>query len=123
VDVVALDVAKDRLIDDLTRDLTDTKKTVADQRAALEAMTLADLERRAQVRNLQGEVLQLRASDSARPRERRWAVGATYSTDGSAGGWVERNLGPVRIGVDVVRRITPGRQSTLEAVGRIGWSF
>ena len=102
----------------------DTKITAQD--AQITALEQANAARRGQVDQLNAA---LRAADAragllesqlrnmARPRP--WAAGAVYGSDGMAGGSVERDLGPFRVGVDVVRHKLPGGNTTLEAVGRI----
>ena len=114
--VAPLDAAKDKLIDDLTKDLTDTK-------AALQDMTQADLARQAQVQDLQGELAQLRAIIAARPTPRLWGVGAVYGTNQTAGGYISRDLGLVQLGAQVVRRQLSGGQTTLEALVTAGVRF
>jgi hypothetical protein len=116
VDVAGREAAKDRLIEALSKDLEDTQ-------AALHAQELADQERLAQVRDLQGEVLQLRSIIAARPTARTWSVGAVYGTNRTVGGYVTKDLGLVQVGMDVVRReLAPG-QTTLEAIGHLGLRF
>ncbi|WP_306600746.1 hypothetical protein [Geothrix sp. 21YS21S-2] len=123
VEHAALDAAKDRLIDALKTDLADTK-------AQNLHLVQANLERQAQagdlkvqVGELQGEVRELRAALAAQPRERKWGVTAIYGSNSTAGAGVSRDFGPMRVGIDVVRRqLNPG-QYTLEALGRLSWSF
>ncbi len=62
-------------------------------------------------------ILEAQIRSMAKPRP--WAAGAVYGSDGMAGGSVERDLGPLRVGVDVVRHKLPGGDSKLEAVGRV----
>ncbi|BDU72922.1 hypothetical protein [Mesoterricola silvestris] len=123
VEHAALDVAKDHLIDVLKQDV-----------AAIRAQNLhliqADLERQAQagdlkiqVGELQAENRELRAALASQPRERVWAASAIYGTNGTAGAGVTRSFGPLQAGIDVVRRKLDNGQSTLEALGRVSWSF
>ena len=123
VDVAAVDEIKNRLIADLTKDLTDTKKALADTRAQAAAYAAADQARQAQVKDLQGEVGQLRAVIASTPRELHWGVSITGSTNQTLGGGVEYSRGIVFAGVDVVRRQLAGGQTTLEALGRVGFHF
>ncbi len=123
VELAALDGAKDQLISDLTKDLTDTKKALADTRVQAAAFAAGDIERQAQVKDLQGEVLQLRAVIASTPRELHWGVSITGSTNQTLGGGVEYSRGIVFAGVDVVRRQLAGGQTTLEALGRVGFHF
>lgn len=49
----------------------------------------------------------------------RWAAGASYGTDRTYGGWVERDIGRLRLGVDVLQ-LQDGR---VGARARIGLAF
>lgn len=52
--------------------------------------------------------------------QRPWAVGALYApARGEAGVWVERDLGRLRLGVDLVQRDS----GDLAALVRVGWRF
>jgi hypothetical protein len=54
---------------------------------------------------------------------RPWAAGLSYGPlDRSVGVWVDRDIGPLRAGVEVVQRREPGR-SSIEARVRIGIRF
>ena len=111
-----LDAAKDDLIQALTQ-------SVADLKASNSALTQADQERQAQVKDLKAEVVQLRASIAARPPELHWAASAIYGTNQTAGAGVEYDRGILRAGMDIVRRQVAGGQTTLEAIGRVGIRF
>ena len=87
------------------------------------AFAAGDAERQAQVKDLQGEVLQLRAAIASTPRELHWGVSVTGGTNQTLGGGVEYSRGIVFAGVDVVRRQLAGGQTTLEALGRVGFHF
>jgi len=123
VELAALDAAKDQLISDLSKDLADTKKALADTRAQAAAYAAGDQERQAQVKDLQGEVLQLRAAIASRPKDLHWAANAIYGTNQTIGAGVEYDVSIVRLGVSVVRRQLAGGQSTLEALGTAGFRF
>lgn len=71
--------------------------------------------------DLQADILESQLRSMANPRT--WAAGVAYGSDGQMGVSVERDLGPVRIGADVVRHRLPGNNTTLEAVGRLLWRF
>ena len=115
VDLHQVDAKKDELIGALY-------KANGDLKTQLETVTEARDSWRASAQASQKEAISLRAALSTRT-DRAWAVGVAYGTDRQAGAWVEHDLGPVRVGIDVVRHPLPGGSSTLEAVGRIGWSF
>ena len=52
------------------------------------------------------------------PRRLLWAAGASYDPGNRTyGGWVERDLGPLRVGADVLQVREP-----LAAGGRVGWA-
>ena len=118
-----LDAAKDKLIDDLTKDLDDTKKSLADTQAQANALATANLERQAQVKDLQGEVAQLRAAIASRPSDLHWALSGIYGSSQTIGAGLEYDVSVVRVGIDVVRHQLPNGQDTLEAVGRLGVKF
>lgn len=112
--VVVGDPRDQALIQALQKDLADT------QQALHTAITAAaDYKQAAQ--DSQAEAAQLRAALTV--RQKAWAVGGLYGTDSSLGAWVERDLGVVRVGVDVVRRPIAGGQTTLEAIARLGIRF
>lgn|GEM_PF-6732364 len=111
-----MDAAKDTLIEALT-------KEVADLKTANAALAQGDQERQAQVKDLQAEVLQLRASIAARPRDLHWSASVIYGTNQAVGAGVGRDWGVVHAGLDVIRRPVAGGQTTLEALGRLGFHF
>ncbi|XZG71741.1 hypothetical protein ACTSKR_07760 [Chitinibacteraceae bacterium HSL-7] len=53
------------------------------------------------------------------PPERPWAVGLSYSTDKSAGVWVERDFARIRAGLDLQRR----EDGNVVATARLGFVF
>ncbi|MCK9566512.1 MAG: hypothetical protein M0Q43_10750 [Methanothrix sp.] len=71
--------------------------------------------------DLRADILESQLRSMTKPRS--WAAGVAYGSDGQMGVSVERDLGPVRIGADVVRHRLPGNNTTLEAVGRLLWRF
>jgi hypothetical protein len=71
--------------------------------------------------DLRADILESQIRSVTKPRT--WAAGVAYGSDGQMGVSVERDLGPVRIGADVVRHKLPGNNTTLEAVGRLLWRF
>lgn len=87
VDLVALDAAKDTLIQAL-------RKANADLAASNAAWEAGDLARQRQVKNLQAEVVQLRLAIAVMPRDLKWAIGPVYGMD---------HLGNTAIGVGVDR--------------------
>ena len=111
VDLVALDAAKDALIDTLT-------KANADKDAALAAWEAGDAARQAQVISLQGEVKQLRAAIAAMPKDLKYSVGAVYGSSGQGdlakGIYVDRDFSIIRAGVEVTR-------NTYAIANRQGW--
>lgn len=48
-----------------------------------------------------------------------WAAGLSYGTDRSAGGWIERDIGRIRAGVDLIRQA----DGQAQARARVGWSW
>ena len=111
MDLVALDAAKDALIDTLT-------KANADKDAALAAWEAGDAARQAQVISLQGEVKQLRAAIAAMPKDLKYSVGAVYGSSGQGdlakGIYVDRDFSIIRAGVEVTR-------NTYAIANRQGW--
>ncbi|MEN8721160.1 MAG: hypothetical protein ABF296_12955 [Oceanococcaceae bacterium] len=58
------------------------------------------------------------------PTAGRWAAGVAYHTrDGSAGAWLERDIGRVVVGLDLHPQHMAGQGTTLAAVVRVGWRF
>ena len=99
-------------------------RKLQDQASQIITLTMSRDEWRLSAKAAQAESLQLRSAlASQKALEHVWAVGGSYGTDRQCGVWVERDLGPVRVGVDIVRHPLPGGNSTLEAVARAGWSF
>ena len=89
-------------------------KELADQVAATTSWKAAALAS-------QVETTQLRLQASLKAR--LWTVGGLYGTNKTVGGFAQRALGPVSLGVQVVRRQLDGGQTTLEAIGTAGISF
>lgn len=48
-----------------------------------------------------------------------WAAGASYGTDATYGGWVDHDLGPLRLGVEIQQT----DQGTVTARARVGLRF
>ena len=111
-DSPALAHAKDGLIDA-------QRKQIQDQASEIHTLTLGMQSYKSAFQQAQASLVQERAAHPEHP----WAAGGSYGTDRQAGVWVERNLGRIRVGVDVVRHPLAAGNSTLEAVARIGWSF
>jgi hypothetical protein len=85
----------------------------ADLQASVTSLTQA-------AQGFQQEASALRAAIvPARP----WAAGIVYGTSQTMGAFVERDLGPIRAGVDVVRRVLPAGNATIDASARLGWRF
>ena len=116
VALAPLDAAKDRLIDAQGKEIVDLKVQNAE-------LLAGDLARIDQVKALQSEVLELRASIAARPRDQKWSATAIYGTNQTVGGGIDYRWGIVRAGIDVVRRPIGGGQTTLEALGRVSICF
>ena len=53
------------------------------------------------------------------PEPHPWAAGLSYGHDKSPGVWIERDLGRVRVGAEVIRQ----RDQTFQARARVGWSW
>lgn len=103
---------KDHLITDLTTENTAIRSQNADLKAAVPELTQA-------AQGFQEESTVLRAAFTpAKP----WAAGAIYGTS-TVGAFVERDLGPIRAGVDVVRRVLPAGNATVDVSARLGWRF
>ena len=112
-----MDADKDRLISDQAAAITALSAQNADLKASVQ-----DLKKGAD--GLKAENLQLRSTVSTLQAQcRPWAAGVVYGTNGTIGGSVERDLGPFRAGVDVVRRSIGGGQTTLEALGHLSIRF
>lgn len=58
------------------------------------------------------------------PAQARWAAGVSYNPfEGAAGAWLERDVGPAVLGLDVYQRRIDGREPDLAARIRVGWRF
>ena len=113
-----------RLSDDLTRDLTDTKQLLADTRVQLVEKTAEADAFRQSADGYQKEAGSLKVALTALQGQRRhWSAGLIYGTSQTVGAYVERDAGPFRIGADVVRRVLPAGNSTIDASARLGWTF
>ena len=99
------------------------KKDLADTREQLTSVSLARDAYRAEADTRSQENQALRAALAAAPRELHWSAGAVYGSGQTLGGYVERDLGPFRVGLDLVRRQLAGGQTSLEAIGRAGIRF
>lgn len=51
------------------------------------------------------------------PEPHPWAAGLSYGHDKSAGAWIERDLGRIRVGAEVIRQ----RDQTFQGRVRVGW--
>lgn len=112
-----MDQDKDRLISDQAKTITDQGAQIADMKSAVRDLQLG-------ANGLKAEVVQLRSTiTTLQGQQRPWAMGVAYGTDGTIGGSVDRDLGPFRAGVDVVRRSIGGGQTTIEAIGRVSFRF
>jgi hypothetical protein len=97
------------------------RKEIADLKTQLQTVTLESQSYKAANQASQSEVIALRAALAL--TNHHWAAGAVYGTDNTVGAYVTRDLGLVRVGLEVVRRPVLGGQTTLEAIGNIGWRF
>ena len=108
---------KDQLIADLTKVNSDQSEKIAFLESAYKSADAA-------AHGFQAEAASLRIAVSALAGDKRvWAAGASYGSNGTAGAFVERDLGPFRAGVDVMKRPAGNGNSTLEAVGRLAYRF
>ncbi len=53
------------------------------------------------------------------PDQHPWAAGLSYGHDKSPGLWIERDLGRIRVGAEVIRQ----RDQTFQGRVRVGWSW
>ena len=53
------------------------------------------------------------------PEPHPWAAGLSYGRDKSPGIWIERDLGRIRVGAELIRE----RAQTFQARARVGWSW
>lgn len=53
------------------------------------------------------------------PEPHSWAAGLSYGHDKSPGVWIDRDLGRIRVGAEVIRE----RGKTFQARARVGWSW
>lgn len=53
------------------------------------------------------------------PEPHPWSAGLSYGHDKSPGVWIERDLGRIRVGAEVIR----DRSQTFQARARVGWSW
>jgi len=102
-----------QLITDQTTENGVVEAQNADMQASVTSLTQA-------AQGFQQEASTLRAAITpARP----WAAGIVYGTSQTMGAFLERDLGPIRAGVDVVRRVLPAGNATIDASARLGWRF
>jgi len=117
VDLAPLVAAQDALIQGLQQENGDLKVQVLNLtaardswHAAYEDEAKASAARASAVTSLQGEY-------------RPWGVGALYGTSQQIGLVAERDLGPVRLGVQVSRRVLPAGNATIDAAATAVWRF
>lgn len=53
------------------------------------------------------------------PEPHPWAAGLSYGHDKSQGVWIERDIGRIRVGAEVIRQ----RDQTFQARARVGWAW
>lgn len=53
------------------------------------------------------------------PEPHPWAAGLSYGHDKSPGAWIERDLGRIRVGAEVIRQ----RDQTFQGRVRVGWAW
>jgi len=123
VDLAPLVAAQDGLIRAEDSRDADKDHLIADLRAQVDTRTQEAQAYKLAFDRSQAEVVQLRAALALRPARGPWAAGILYGTNRTAGAWGEGDLGPIRVGVDIVRRQIAGGQTTLEAVARAGVRF
>ena len=115
-----LEAAKDQLIvaEDadrgaLKQDLSDTKTQLSQTQASAASFQQSAVAYRAETITLRAAIVP----------PRPWAAGVIYGTSSTVGAFIERDLGPFRAGVDVVRHVLPAGTATIDASARLGWSF
>jgi hypothetical protein len=118
-------VAPDRkLIDDLARDLADTKTVLASTQALLATKTDEAAAFQQSADSYRQEAAGLRVVVGAlQSTVRPWAAGITYGSNGTLGPAAERDLGPFRVAVALVRRPIGNGNTTIEAQGTALWRF
>jgi hypothetical protein len=113
----ALDIAKDQLIAAQGEQVQDLEQQV-------ENLTLSRDAWKASAEASQRETGNLHTALGKQPSYRPRAISLIYGTDKTMGVGAEYDMGPVRVGLDVVRHPAGATgRTTLEAVGRIGWRF
>jgi hypothetical protein len=116
----ALDAAKDQLISAEDADRGVLKQDLADTTTQLAATQAEDASHQQAEAGYKAEAATLRgAIEPPRPM----AVGLIIGTSQTIGAFVERDLGPIRAGVDVVRHVLPTGPATIDATARLGWRF
>jgi len=113
----AVDMDKDRLITDLTVENGALRIQNTDLKAAVESLEQAANGFQREAAGLRLAVQRLGAA------EHPWASGLIYGTSQTVGAFVERDFGPIRAGVDVVRRQLPAGNATADVQARLAWRF
>ena len=109
-----LEAAKDRLIDDLTKENADLKAQNAE-------LTAGRDDHKAAEEQFQQESAALRIAIKAIPAPHTLALGLLAGTHNTLGVWGEKDFGSIRLGVDLVRRNLPSvNQTSVEADVRLG---
>jgi hypothetical protein len=115
-----LEAAKDQLItaEDadrgaLNQDLADTKTQLGQTQAEAASFQQSADAYKAETVTLRSAIV------PARPT----AAGIIYGTSQTIGAFIERDFGPIRAGVDVVRHVLPAGPATVDATARVGWRF
>lgn len=94
---------------------------IADRDKSILDLTAASSSWKAACQASQAENAQLHIQLSAKSLP--WTAGAIYGSNGTVGGFLERTLGPIEVGLDIVRRPVAGGQTSYEALGRAGVRF
>lgn len=114
---LAVDRDKDRLITAQAQEIALLRAQGQEKDAAIDALQAA-----ASGFQQAGQVLRPALAQATLP-EHPWAAGVIYGTGRAIGAFIERDFGPFRAGVDVIRRQLPAGPATIDTSARLGWRF